>query len=73
MLPATTRPDLVAGLDWTRCLIIDLKTTKQREFSSAPRYKAQRQAFTTWAQYLRQLRFNPVSAEVLVASTVDNS
>ena len=73
MLPATTRPDLVAGLDWKRCLIVDLKTTKQREFNSALRHKAQLEVFTTWAEHLRQLRFNPISAEVLVASTVDSN
>lgn len=66
--PTIIRPDLVAGLDWKRCEVIDLKTTGREELRSAASVSLKK-SFASWAAALRQLRFDPESSLVLIVST----
>lgn len=65
--PSITRPDLVGGLDWTRCEIIDLKTTSRPELSAVMTTQLRR-ALASWAGSLRALGFDPVSCHALAVS-----
>lgn len=66
--PKITRPDLVAGLDRHRCVIIDLKTTSRTDLSSVVA-DDQAQAFSTWSASLVAMGFWPVERWVLSVST----
>ena len=66
--PTITRPDIVAGLDWKHCDLIDLKTSSQDELSRAVK-PAQKKAFASWTASMRALRFCPERCLALVVST----
>lgn len=66
--PFITRPDLVAGLSSTRCVVLDLKTTSHSDLRSVVTAK-QQQAFDTWTKYLKAMKFDPVECLVLSVST----
>lgn len=67
--PSLTRPDLVAGLDWKRCIIIDIKSTGKTCLRDAIDATTQQRTFDDWAERLRLLRFCPLEGQVLAVST----
>lgn len=64
-LPAITRPDLVAGLSATACLLIDIKTTSGNLRDVA--YSADN--FRTWSSNLEALGFTVDESWVLAVSS----
>lgn len=66
--PSITRPDLIGGLDWKKCDVIDLKTTSKPELRLAVKAD-QEKAFESWVDSLRAMRFTPVQCHSLVVST----
>lgn len=69
--PSITQPDLIGGLDWKRCDIIDLKTTGKDDLRSAAK-SGQTQVFGSWVASLRKMGFTPERCSVLVVSTTEN-
>ncbi|NYI66100.1 hypothetical protein [Spelaeicoccus albus] len=70
MRPSITRPDLVGGLDRTRCDVLDLKITSQADLGPAVTEK-QTKSFLSWATSLRALGFAPMNCWVLAVSATD--
>jgi hypothetical protein len=68
--PCITRPDLVAGLSSTRCVVLDLKTTSKYDLSAVAGTN-QEQSFGDWTKYLKAMGFDPVGQWVLAVSTVE--
>lgn len=64
-----TRPDLVAGLDIRRCLVIDLKTTGGPLDLTADKRAAAATALTTWRTHLEVTGFRVEGTWLLVVST----
>lgn len=69
--PLITRPDLVGGLDWRRCDVIDLKTTSKWDLESVLKPDLQK-SFDDWGASLRALRFKPQHCLALVVSTEED-
>ena len=69
--PSITRPDLVGGLDWKRCDVIDLKTTSNWEMKTAVKPDVKK-SLESWSESLRALRFDPQHCLVLVVSTEED-
>lgn len=69
--PSITRPDLVGGLDRTRCDILDLKTTSQDDLGSVAT-TAQEKSFRSWEASLKAIGFVPLNCWVLTVSATDD-
>lgn len=69
--PNITRPDIVGGLDWRHCEVIDLKTTSQGDLGAVVKASEQARLFASWTTSLSALRFIPVRCSVLTVSTAE--
>lgn len=69
--PSITRPDLLGGMDWKRCDLVDLKTTAQSDLRTMTR-SGQEARFARWTEALTAMRFTPENRRVLVVSSVDD-
>jgi hypothetical protein len=69
--PSITQPDLIGGLDWKRCDVIDLKTTGKDDLRSTAK-SDQAKAFGLWVSSLRTMGFTPDRCCVLAVSTTDD-
>lgn len=67
--PSITRPDLLGGMDWKRCDMVDLKTTARDDLQAVA--SGQTVRFERWAQALTAMGFTPEERGVLVVSSVD--
>lgn len=68
--PSITRPDLIAGLSETRCLVVDLKTTSASDLGSVVDDDLD-EHFDVWTAHLKALGFVPTECWVLSVSTSD--
>lgn len=69
--PSITQPDLIGGLDWKRCDVIDLKTTGLDDLRSTAK-SSQTNIFAKWVASLRAMGFTPDQCWVLAVSTTDD-
>lgn len=67
--PSITRPDLLGGMDWKRCDLIDLKTTARDDLQAVASGQAAR--FDRWTMALTAMGFTLEERGVLVVSSVD--
>lgn len=68
---AWTRPDLIGGLDKTRCAIIGYKATSREDLDAVVK-RGSTSSFRAWAASLTARGFTAVQRRVLSVSTVDD-
>lgn len=72
-LPKITRPDLIAGISGSGCIVFDLKTTKNIDeyYESKEKYEDQKETFSDWRKLLKGQALVSNQSCALVVSSVN--
>lgn len=65
-------PDLIGGVNWKECDVIDLKTTIQTDLRAAGKKMGERGQFEKWKEILSAMRFEPRNSSVLIVSSLED-